>query len=125
MSLESKLQVASAEYQTVQDQLQNVVLSRQKLGAQLSENQAVKKEFDALTPNNTVYKLIGPGLIRQDQAEAKANVDKRLEFITSEIKRVEKQLEELQQKGERVKSQLVELQTQLQAAKTDAPQIAA
>ena len=38
-----------------------------------------------MTDKNTVYKLIGPVLVKQDQAEAKANVEKRLEFITSEM----------------------------------------
>ena len=38
-----------------------------------------------MTDKNTVYKLIGPVLVKQDQAEAKANVAKRLEFITSEM----------------------------------------
>lgn len=43
------------------------------------------QEFQYLTPNNTVYKLIGPVLVQQDQAEAKSNVDKRLEFIQGEM----------------------------------------
>ena len=43
------------------------------------------QEFETLKPSNTVYKLIGPVLIEQDQSEAKANVDKRLEFIRSEL----------------------------------------
>ena len=43
------------------------------------------KEFQTLTSANTVYKLIGPVLVEQDQGEAKANVDKRLEFIRSEL----------------------------------------
>lgn len=45
----------------------------------------VTKEFATLKPGNDVYKLIGPVLVKQDQAEAKANVDKRLEFIKSEM----------------------------------------
>ena len=32
-----------------------------------------------------MYKLIGPVLVKQDQTEAKTNVDKRLEFIRSEM----------------------------------------
>jgi prefoldin beta subunit len=32
-----------------------------------------------------VYKLVGPSLVPQDQAEAKQNVEKRLEFIRSEM----------------------------------------
>jgi chaperonin cofactor prefoldin len=38
-----------------------------------------------LTPNNTVYKLIGPVLVPQDQSDAKSNVDTRLEFIRGEM----------------------------------------
>jgi chaperonin cofactor prefoldin len=38
-----------------------------------------------LTPNNLVFKLVGPVLVKQDQAEAKSNVDKRLEFIRGEM----------------------------------------
>lgn len=93
---------------------------RQRLDAQKSESEAVKKvrrallplalalrssatlptdlltrlryatplviqEFASLTPSNTIYKQVGPVLLKQDQAEAKANVDKRLEFINSEM----------------------------------------
>jgi tetrahydromethanopterin S-methyltransferase subunit G len=43
------------------------------------------QEFSQLSPQNTVYKLIGPALIKQDQAEAKENVRKRLEFINAEM----------------------------------------
>ena len=43
------------------------------------------QEFATLTPNNVVYKLVGPVLVKQDQAEAKNNVDKRLEFIRGEM----------------------------------------
>ena len=43
------------------------------------------QEFDLLQPHNTVYKLIGPGLVKQEQAEAKSNVNKRLEFINKEM----------------------------------------
>lgn len=38
-----------------------------------------------LTSENTVYKMIGPVLVPQDQTEAKGNVEKRLEFIQSDM----------------------------------------
>jgi len=38
-----------------------------------------------LTPENIVYKLIGPVLVKQDQAEAKSNVNTRLDFIRGEM----------------------------------------
>lgn len=44
-----------------------------------------KQEFALLKPHNTIYKMIGPGLVKQDQVEAKTNVEKRLEFINSEM----------------------------------------
>lgn len=98
-----RAQTVAAEYQKLQNDLQDAVEARQRLEAQLSENEMVKKvrrvtiaitiflqvcrpqEFTQLTPNNTVYKLIGPVLVQQDQADAKSNVDTRLEFIRGEM----------------------------------------
>ena len=103
-ALQERLQTASAEFQKIQTDLTLAVDARQKLDAQLSENELVKKvpalsaphvsvpdtdapgqEFASLTPQNTVYKLVGPVLVQQDQAEAKQNVDTRLDFIRSEM----------------------------------------
>jgi len=114
MSLPARLQAASTDYQRLQADLSSAVEARQRLDAQLSENELVKKEFATLTPNNVVFKLVGPGLVKQDQAEARANVDKRLEFIRGEIKRVEAQLQEIELKSEKKKTELIELQTTLQ-----------
>jgi len=82
------------------------VENRQRLDAQKTENEGVKKvsrlvlsafseslstcltfaqEFSTLTPQNQVYKLIGPILMKQDQEEAKHNVEKRLEWIDGEM----------------------------------------
>ncbi|KAF8472190.1 prefoldin subunit 6 [Russula ochroleuca] len=114
MSLPARLQAASSEYQRLQTDLSNAVEARQRLDAQLSENELVNKEFATLTPNNVVFKLVGPVLVKQDQVEAKSNVNKRLEFIRGEIKRIEAQIEEIEQKSEKKKIELVELQTELQ-----------
>jgi chaperonin cofactor prefoldin len=43
------------------------------------------KEFAGLSDDANIYKLIGPVLIKQDKAEAVMNVDKRLEYIESEM----------------------------------------
>lgn len=43
------------------------------------------QEFSTLTPENTVFKLVGPVLVKQDQNEAKQNVNTRLEFIQGEM----------------------------------------
>ncbi|CAL1697409.1 unnamed protein product [Somion occarium] len=114
LQLQDRLQAASTDYQKLQNDLSVIVEARQRLDAQLQENELVKKEFQYLTPNNTVYKLIGPVLVQQDQAEAKSNVDKRLEFIQGEIKRVEGQIEEIGERSEKKKLEIVEIQTALQ-----------
>lgn len=43
------------------------------------------QELDLLDSTNTVYKLIGPVLVKQDLDEAKATVTKRLEYINGEM----------------------------------------
>lgn len=84
-----------------------IIEARQRLDSQQSENELVLKvgsssrfyikdhvregnktdyqEFALLKSHNTVYKLIGPSLVPQDANEAKANVEKRLEFIKNEM----------------------------------------
>ena len=85
------------EYRRLETERSEAIESRQALGAQEAENKTVKavrlpllscltrQEFAKLTPNNNVYKQMGPVLVKQDQVEAKANVDKRLEFIAGEM----------------------------------------
>lgn len=43
------------------------------------------QELDLLDNQNTVFKLIGPVLVKQDLDEAKATVGKRLEYINGEM----------------------------------------
>ncbi|KAI5630105.1 prefoldin subunit 6, partial [Silurus asotus] len=90
--------------------------ARQKLEAQLTENNIVKEEFDLLDNQNTVYKLIGPVLVKQDPDEAKATVAKRLEYINGEIKRYETLLKDLERKSEQHRETLASLQQEFQRA---------
>lgn len=43
------------------------------------------KELDLLDEEANVYKLIGPVLVKQDLAEARANVKKRIDYISAEL----------------------------------------
>lgn len=63
--------------------------SRQEMEMRLTESKTVKAELDLMDSDSKVYKLMGPVLVRQDLEEARSTVEKRLEFIESEIKRVE------------------------------------
>ncbi|KAG8977290.1 hypothetical protein FRB90_008837, partial [Tulasnella sp. 427] len=104
-SLEEKLEKATEDYQKLQKDLTAAVENRQRLDAQLTENEQVQKEFAQLKSENTVYKLIGPVLVKQEQGEAKQNVEKRLEFIKGEIKRTETRLKDLGEKSEKAKNE--------------------
>ncbi|CAD6582999.1 MAG: hypothetical protein CYPHOPRED_002207 [Cyphobasidiales sp. Tagirdzhanova-0007] len=112
----AEAQKLSTEYQQIQIDLQKVIETRAKLEAQFSENDSVEKEFNLLTPNNTIYKMIGGALVKQEPIEAKANVRKRIEFIQGEINRIEDQLKEMQLKSEEKKNRLVQLQIQAREA---------
>ncbi|KAF8465953.1 Prefoldin [Kalaharituber pfeilii] len=116
--LASTLQNLTSEYQTIQKDLADVITARQKLDSQLQENEVVKKEFSTLAPTANIYKLIGPVLLKQDRDEAALNVDKRLEYISSEIKRIEGQLKDLEEKSEKKRIEIIQIQTQLQSGAT-------
>lgn len=85
--------------------LQGAVSARQKLEAQEQENKGVQKvwsrrcivqvasiglistfkEFASLADSATIYKLVGPILLKQDRMEANLAVEGRLEFIGKEM----------------------------------------
>ncbi|KAL6561981.1 Prefoldin subunit 6 [Orobanche gracilis] len=71
---------------------------RKKYTIQLGENELVLKELDLLNEDANVYKLIGPVLVKQDLAEANANVRKRIEYISAELKRSDAALQDLDEK---------------------------
>ncbi|TFL06700.1 Prefoldin [Pterulicium gracile] len=110
---QQKLQDANAEFNKIQAEMSSIVEARQTLGAQLSENETVQQEFKDLKPENVVYKLVGPALVKQDQAEAKSNVDTRIEFIKGEIQRVEEQLKSIEARAEKKRNEVVELNNAL------------
>uniref|UniRef100_A0A803MIW1 At1g61320/AtMIF1 LRR domain-containing protein n=1 Tax=Chenopodium quinoa TaxID=63459 RepID=A0A803MIW1_CHEQI len=55
-------------------------------------------ELDLLSEDANVYKLIGPVLVKQDLAEANANVRKRIEYISAELKRLDATLQDMEDK---------------------------
>ena len=45
----------------------------------------VKQELDLLDDQSTVYKMVGPVLMKNDLDDAKQTVEKRLEYISGEL----------------------------------------
>ncbi|XP_077142337.1 prefoldin subunit 6 isoform X2 [Ranitomeya variabilis] len=114
--LQEKLQAEVTKYQQVQKDISSNMSVRQKLEVQLTENNIVKDELALLDDSNTVYKLIGPVLVKQDLEEAKSTVDKRLQYINGEIKRYETLLKDLEQRSEEQRTSLTKLQQEYQRA---------
>ncbi|KAJ8099744.1 Prefoldin [Lipomyces tetrasporus] len=102
------------EFRKIQSDLSTYIEARQKLESQLQENKIVQKEFSILEDDSKIYKLTGPVLVPQDKSEAVINVDKRLEFIESEIKRIEGQINDTRAKTEKKRAELISFQAQLQ-----------
>ncbi|CAO1623522.1 unnamed protein product [Parajaminaea phylloscopi] len=114
----SKLQALTQAYGSQQSSIESLIAARQALDSQLSENLQVQREFAKLKSHNQVYKLIGGVLLKQEQDEARGNVDKRLEFIKGEITRVEDQLKTTSQQAEKLRAEIMAIQ---QAAGQGAP----
>ncbi|CAO3607137.1 unnamed protein product [Mucor hiemalis] len=112
--VEAKLEAESKAFQLLQKELSQVIENRQRLESQQQENELVNTEFQHLDGDSSIYKLIGPVLVKQDKSEAATNVKNRLELISNEIKRVETQLNELTQKSESKKNEIAQLQMQYQ-----------
>ncbi|KAM9850071.1 prefoldin subunit 6 [Aulostomus maculatus] len=115
-AVQKKMKAELEKYAQIQKDVSKSVSVRQKLGSQLNENNIVKKELDLLDTTNTVYKLIGPVLVKQDLDEAKATVAKRLEYINGEIQRYEVLLKDMEKKSEQHREVLSSLQQEIQKA---------
>ncbi|KAJ2971679.1 hypothetical protein NUW58_g9349 [Xylaria curta] len=116
--VQAQLQALSEEYQKLQQELQTAVDSRQKIEAQRQESLGVQKEFERLKDGESIYKLAGPILLKQDKVEADSTVKGRLEFIGKELERSEDRIKEIQGKIEKKKGEIIQTQAGLQAAAT-------
>ncbi|XP_039975627.1 prefoldin subunit 6 [Xiphias gladius] len=115
-AIQKKLKAELEKYTQIQKDVSKSMSARQKLETQLTENNIVKEELDLLDSTNTVYKLIGPVLVKQDLDEAKATVAKRLEYINGEIQRYETLLKDMEKKSEQHREVLSSLQQEFQKA---------
>ncbi|KAK7370038.1 hypothetical protein VNO80_12090 [Phaseolus coccineus] len=91
---------------------------RKKYTIQLGENELVLKELDLLREDANVYKLIGPVLVKQDLAEANANVRKRIEYISAELKRLDATVQDLEEKQNSKKDTILKLQQRIQSVQS-------
>ncbi|KAM4873394.1 prefoldin subunit 6-like [Thomomys bottae] len=123
--IQKKLQGEVEKYQqhSYKD-LSKSMSRRQKLEAQLTENNFLKEKLALLDGSNVVFKFLGPVLVKQELGEAQATVGKRLDYITAEIKRYDSQLWDPEPQLVQQRETLAQLQQKFQraqAAKVGAP----
>lgn len=109
-SVQLEFQRNVEELQKNQKLIQKCVAARQQLDGQLTENTLVKKELDILESDAEIFKLTGPVLVKQDLGEAKANVKKRIDYISAEVKRQEDTIEDLEKNQEKAREALIKIQ---------------
>merc|ERR1712166_152607 len=101
-------------YQDGQREVGQLQTQRQQLTEQIAENAMVQAELKLLEDDAEVFKLVGPVLVPQDQAEAKANVEKRISYMKTEMDKCDKRLEERQGELEELQNKISGLQQKMQ-----------
>ena len=101
--------------QEIQSKKTKLVESRHALGSQKNENDLVRQELSAMEEGAKVYKLVGPALVQQDAADAKSIVEKRLDYISSEIQKTDRQIGECEAEEHKIRGEILALQQGLNA----------
>ena len=121
-ALAAEIDAEVATFRSLQEQLQRVRNDLQIVLGQQTENEMVQQELDLLDNNSNVYKMVGPVLIKNSLEDARDTVKKRIEFITSERKRLEDKAQELESRGNEISIKVQEMQAKLQSATAAAVQ---
>jgi len=100
VEIQRKLEADVTEIKKIEAEYTKVFSAKQSLVEKKSENEMVLAEFNLMSADASVYKLVGPILAKQDVAESKTNVEKRIEYITKEIGRMDKLEQDFQSKVE-------------------------
>ncbi|XP_005187605.1 probable prefoldin subunit 6 [Musca domestica] len=115
-ALVKKLQSELEVYQNLQKTCMKLVKQRTLLESQLNENKCVLDELNLLAPDNKVYKLYGPVLVKQELEESRQNVGKRIEYISKELKSSTDTLESVEKDMAKHRESVQKLQQQYQVA---------
>ncbi|CAJ1942230.1 unnamed protein product [Cylindrotheca closterium] len=103
-------------FKEIQGQLQSVRTDLQTVLGQMTENEMVQKELELVDSSASVYKMVGPVLIKNSLEDARDTVSKRLEFITAERDRLEAKTKELETRGAAIATKVQQMQATLQQA---------
>merc|ERR550525_1848378 len=118
--MQAKFEKDLEAFKGLQENLQKCYESRMGLVAQQQETELVKEEFDTIEEDAVVYKLVGPLMVKQNVDDAKANVEKRLEYIGGELERSNKIITDQEKEMSEKQAKLVKMQQDVQQAQAAA-----
>lgn len=103
-----------AKFRELQEEVIKLRNDLQTVLSQETENEMVQQELDLLREDQTIYKKVGPVLLKQDLEEAQSTVKKRLEFIRTEKKKLETKIKDKETSGATLAAKIQQMQQQLQ-----------
>jgi prefoldin beta subunit len=103
------------KYQDLQGDISKLFQQKTTFLSQFNENTLVKGELDLLEEGTSVYKLVGPALMAVELDESKSNVQKRLEFIETELKKLDNAIAAKQGEQAAIGEEVQKMQREMQA----------
>lgn len=118
--LASAVDAEMAKFRQMQEKMASLSEDLQVVTSQQAENEMVLQELNLQSSGATVYKQVGPVLLKQDLSEAHETVQKRLEFIGKEKTSLENKMKETEEKGNALAAKIKTMQASLQQTTADA-----
>lgn len=113
--LASAVDAEMARYRTLQSELDQLHRDLQVVRGQETETELVAAELAISQKlDESVYKLVGPALIKQDAEEAVQTVQKRLEFIRGEKDSIEAKVSAKERQSDELATKIQSMQASLQ-----------
>ena len=100
-STEEKIQ----QLQMIEQGMQNFLLQKQQLQAQLVETDSALKELET---SETAYKIVGNIMVSADKEELKKDLQSKKETVELRIKTLEKQEAQMKEKASSMQSEVLE-----------------
>jgi prefoldin beta subunit len=125
----SELDAEIARFRQLQQDVAQLHSDLQILTGQATKNEMVLQELNLVQAGtgaggakNHVYKMIGPALIPQNALDAVQTVQKRIEFITAEQRKLTSKIADTEKEGDDLAGRIQQMQAALQQTTAQAVQ---
>lgn len=119
LGAQQALQKEAQNHRALEAQAKKLLEPRQRYEVQILENRAVLEELEAVVDEEeeSVFKQVGPVLIKTALSEAKSNVKKRLEFMENKVKGIEAELASVLTQQKKSREKFMQLQAMIRQAR--------